>query len=99
MSGNAYKLSVPANLDGLPFLGAAVYALEPPCMHVDGWTSHVIVANGGAYTSVFPCGEDGAIASWEPIGGVLPGSASHLQALLALGYAVVSYLPVEVPGV
>lgn len=97
MSDNAYRLPTVPHLDGLPFLGATVYALEPALVHSAGITSQVIVARGGGKTSVFPCFEDGQVdRRWESIGEEFPGSVPDSKALTALGYTAVSYLPVEV---
>ncbi|MET8648534.1 hypothetical protein [Nocardia aurea] len=97
--GNAYRLPIIPHLDGLPFLGATAYVLEPAMWHADGWTSHVIVARGGGRTSVFPCLEDGQVdPRWESIGEEWIGSKSDPKVLLALGYTAVSYLPLEVPN-
>jgi len=97
MSDNAYRLPTVPHLDGLPFLGATAYALEPALLHADGFTSQVIVARGGGRTSVFPCSSDGAVdPRWESIGEEYLGSIPDGKVLAALGYTAVSYLPVEV---
>lgn len=74
----------------LPRALAALYALEPPLVHEDGVSSHVVVEAVPAwpFVQVSPAYADGRIAG-DPIGAPIVGRLDHSAALTALGYSVV----------
>lgn len=93
MTGTAYRSGICPDSTLGPFMRgeAAVYILDPPLIHAEGVTDHVIViANPRArVVDVFPCYDDGLIAEWCPLNEFTDG-VDHVKALRAMGYEAVT---------